>query len=542
MRKRTLAIATLVLVPAVTGGFILQERQSREGERLFGQVLGLVSARFVDTVGAGGLYERAARGLVHELNDPYTVLFSPKDLASFQTSTNGRYGGIGMQIEEIKGAITVNKVFPNTPAEEAGIREGDRIVQVDTASTRGWKTDQVSNTLKGTPGTKVNVKFQRPGVTEPIAVKFTRAIIHIPAVRYGLMLDGNVGYIPVDQFNETATEEVETQIRKLMRQGARSVVLDMRDNPGGILDQAIAMSNLFLREGQEVASVRGRGGMAEVHVARERPVAPDIPLIVLTDGGTASAAEIVAGSLQDHDRALVLGTTSFGKGLVQTLFPLDGGYALKMTTAKWYTPSGRSIQKERKVVDGRFVNEDTPPDSMESDSVRKARPAYKSDQGRTIYGGGGITPDVFVKPDTISTAEQAVLKAIFAKLTDSYAAIADLALEVKGKVPGPDFSVQPQWREDLYRRLTAAGVQLDRKQWELAAPSIDRLLRDRVAKVTFGDSTVKRLSLKAGEDRQLDRALDLLRKARTQQELLQLGSRMQTASLHPDALPAKKEQ
>ena len=543
MRKRTLAIATLVLVPAVTGGFILQERQAREGERLFGQVLGLVSARFVDTVGAGALYERAARGLVQELKDPYTVLFTPKDLAAFQTTTNGRYGGIGMQIEEIKGAITVNKVFPNTPAAEAGILQGDRIIQIDTARvTTEWKTDRVSNTLKGQPGTKVNVKFSRPGVTEPISVQFRRAIIHIPAVPYALLLDGGVGYIPVDQFNETATEEVEAQIRRLMRQGARSVVLDMRDNPGGILDQAIGMTNLFLREGQEVASVRGRGGMAEVHVARERPVAPDIPVVVLTDGGTASAAEIVAGALQDHDRALVLGTTSFGKGLVQTLFPLDGGYALKMTTAKWFTPSGRSIQKDRKVVDGRFVNEDTPPDSMESDSVRKSRPVFKSDAGRTIYGGGGITPDVIVKPDTISTAEQAVLKSIFAKATDSYAAIGDVAMSVKGRLPGSDFTVQPQWREDLYRRLTAAGVTLDRKQWDQATPTVDRLIRDRVARAAFGDSTVKRLSLKAGEDRQLERAAELLRKARSQQELLQLGSQMQTASAAARTAPVAKPQ
>ena len=542
MRKRTLAIATLVVVPAVTGGFILQERQAREGERLFGQVLGLVSARFVDTVGAGALYERAARGLVHELNDPYTVLFSPKDLAAFQTTTNGRYAGIGMLIEEIKGAISVAKVFPNTPAEEAGIREGDRIIQIDTASTRGWKTDQVSNTLKGAPGTKVSVKFQRPGVTEPVSVKFTRAVIHIPAVQYSLALDGNVGYIPVDQFNETATEEVDAQVRQLVRQGARGIVLDMRGNPGGILDQAIAMSNLFLREGQEVASVRGRGGMAEVHVARERPLAPDIPLVVLTDGGTASAAEIVAGSLQDHDRALVLGTTSFGKGLVQTLFPLDGGYALKMTTAKWYTPSGRSIQRERKVVDGRFVNEDTPPDSMETDSVRKSRPAYKSDAGRVVYGGGGITPDVIVKPDTISTPEQAVLKSLYAKLTDFYAALTGVAMDVKGKVPGPNFDVQPQWREDLYQRLTTAGISIDRKQWDQAAPSINRMLRDRVAKAAYGDSTVKRLQVKAGEDVQLTRAMELLRKSRSQQELLQLGSRMQTAMAHVTPVPAMKQQ
>ena len=532
-RTRKLAIGSLALVPLVAGGFILQERSAREGVRLFDQVLGLVATRFVDTVDAGGLYERAARGLVHELNDPYTVLFTPKELASFQTSTGGRYGGVGMQIEEIKGWITVNKVFPNTPAEEAGIRDGDRIIQIDTAGTRNWKTEQVSNVLKGTPGTRVSVKFQRPGVTDPITVRFTRAIIHIPAVRYAIMLDGNVGYIPVDQFNETATQEVEAAVKRLQQQGAKGIVLDMRDNPGGILDQAISMSNLFLREGQEVASVRGRAGVAETHIARDRPMAPSIPLVVMTDGGSASAAEIVAGALQDHDRALVVGTTSFGKGLVQTLYPLDGGYALKMTTAKWFTPSGRSIQKERKVVDGRFIDE-VAPDSMESDSVRKSRPVFKSDAGRTVYGGGGVTPDIIVKPDTISASEQAVLKAIYAKLTDSYAVLADYAMELKPRASSTGITVPQAWRDELYKRLTTAGVTIDRKQWDQSPAAVDRMLRDRLAKIAYGDSTVKRLQIDAGEDRQLDRAADLLRKASTQQDLFAQAARTQaTASRQP---------
>src|SRR4029079_17667188 len=175
------------------------------------------------------------------------------------------------------------------------------------------------------------------------------------------------------------------------------------------LEQAGSVANLFLKRGMEISSVRGRAGFQEVLTASDDPIAPEIPRIVLTHGRTASASEIVAGALQDHDRAVLVGTTSFGKGLVQTLFPLEGGYALKMTTAKWYTPSGRSIQKERKIVDGRFV-QDTASDSLETDAVRKTRPAYRSDAGRTVYGGGGITPDVIVKPDTISTAEQTLAK------------------------------------------------------------------------------------------------------------------------------------
>jgi len=404
-RKRTIAIVSLAIVPLLAGGFVLQDRSGRDNARLFDQVLSIVSQRFVDTVDAAGLYEKAAKGLVHELNDPYTVLFTPKELSSFTTQTGGRYGGVGMQIEDVKGNITVARVFPNTPAENAGIREGDRIVQVDTASTRGWKIDQVSDALKGTPGSKIAVKFARPGVGDPISVRFTRAVIHIPAVPYAIMLAPKIGYIPFQQFNETATEEVVAAIGKLKKSGAKGVVLDMRDNPGGILDQALSVSNLFLNDGQEIVSVRGRGAQPQIYAAQNAALDANIPLVVLVDDGSASASEIVAGALQDHDRAVLVGTTSFGKGLVQTLFPLEGGYALKMTTAKWYTPSGRSIQKERKVVDGRFV-QDTASDSLETDAVRKTRPAYKSDAGRTVYGGGGITPDVIVKPDTISTADK----------------------------------------------------------------------------------------------------------------------------------------
>jgi carboxyl-terminal processing protease len=537
-RYRKTAVVGLVLVPLLAGGFMLQERSTQDGARLFDQVLSLVSSRFVDTVDAAGLYEKAARGLVHELNDPYTVLFTPKEAQSFQTTTGGRYAGIGMQIENIKGQITVNKVFPNTPAEEAGIVEGDRIVAIDTASTRGWDTEKVSNTLKGNPGTKVSVKFIRPGVDDTVRVKFTRAVIHIPAVRYALMLDNKVGYIPVDQFNETATDEVESAVRRLTSQGARGIILDMRDNPGGILDQALAMSNLFLKQDQQIASVRSRSGDDQTYLAKERPLAPTIPLVVMTDGGAASASEIVAGSLQDHDRALVVGTTSFGKGLVQTLFPLDGGYYLKMTTAKWYTPSGRSIQKERKFVDGKFV-EEAAPDSLEGDSVKKTRPMFKSDAGRTVYGGGGITPDVIVKPDTLSTVEQQVGKAIFAKLQESYAILANYAVELKPSITSPNFVVQPAWREEFYKRLQGVGVAIDRKQYDAATPYVDRLLGNRIAKLVYGDSAVKRREFNSNDDLQLRKAVDILQKGQTQQDLFTIAQRQQqTAAVAPHQEPS----
>jgi carboxyl-terminal processing protease len=507
------ALLGVLVVPAVAGGFIAQERASAEGVQLFRQVVELVSRSYVDTVSQAELYEKAARGLLEELKDPYTELLTPKDRSAFETRTGGRYGGVGMQIEPLSGFVSVSRVFPNTPAEAAGIREGDRIIAVDTASTRDWKIDQVSAALLGTPGTKVTATFARPGVATPIVVKFTRATIKVPAVPYAITID-SIGYVPLLQFNEFATEEIAEAVRKFQQQGARGIVLDLRSNPGGILEQALSVSDLFLKKGQEIASVRGRGFDSQTFTATGRSIAPSIPLIVLTDGGSASASEIVAGSLQDHDRALILGTTSFGKGLVQTLYNLDGGYAVKMTTAKYYLPSGRLIQKDRKMVDGAYV--EAVPDSLESDSVKKSRPTFKSDAGRTVYGGGGITPDFIVKPDTISTPEQEFYKKIAPKYTEYYTALSDYALQLKTSVK-PGFTVEPAWRDELFRRITAAGVPIERELYDRATPSVNRELQRRVAHLAFGDSTAKRMSLE--DDVQLRRALDLLRSARTQQDL-----------------------
>jgi carboxyl-terminal processing protease len=243
---------------------------------------------------------------------------------------------------------------------------------------------------------------------------------------------------------------------------------------------------------------------------------------VLTDGYAASASEIVAGALQDHDRALIVGTTSYGKGLVQTVYNLDGGYAVKLTTAKWFTPSGRSIQKERKLTDdGQFV--EVRPDSLETDSVRRARPAFKSDVGRTVYGGGGITPDLIVPADTITTPEQQLAKSLAPKFPEVYTVLSDLALEQKGKV-AQNFTVQPAWRDEFLRRLETAGVKVDRTLWNNATPWVDRQLEQRVARVAFGDSTAKRHEIR--DDVQLQKALEVLRKGQTQRQLFAVAQSM----------------
>lgn len=521
--SRVALIGAAVVLPVVAGAaFITQQQKTVASAQLLDEVLRITAARYVDSVPANALYEKASKGLVRELNDPYSVLFSPKEFAAFNQQTGGKYGGLGMEIAETQGFVTVQRVFPHTPAAAGGVQEGDRIIQIDTANARGWTTQQVSDRLKGDPGTQVSVKFGRPGVPEPIPLTFTRAIVHIPAVPYTLVF-GNVGYVPLQQFTETATQELDDAITTVRNAGATRLIVDLRGNPGGYLDQAISSSNLFLRQGQPILSVRGRTGEQQAYSATDEPRQPSIPMVMLVDGHSASASEILAGAVQDHDRALIVGTTSFGKGLVQSLFQLEGGYALKMTTAKWYTPSGRSIQKERKLLpNGEFV--EVMPDSLESDSVKKARPKYKSDAGRIVYGGGGITPDIIVKPDTLTTPEQRLLQSLAPKQQIFASVLQDYASEMKGKVPA-NFTVTPQMRAALVSRLRAKGVTVDSALLAKGGNELDRIIGMRVTTIAFGDSTMKRKYL--SDDNQLEKAIAVLKAATNQQSLYALAQHEQ---------------
>ena len=536
LRPRTAAVASLLLLPMAAGGFLLQSGPSRATPHLFDQVLSIVANRYVDSLQGSAIFEKAATGLVRELNDPYSELLAPKANEDFNRNVGGRYGGVGMLLEEQKNTgpirVIVSRVFPHTPAEEGGVLEGDQIVKVDSLNVSGvTKIDSVSNALRGIAGTTVHVTYARLGVAEPIKLSFKRAVIHVPAVPYVTLVGDHIGYIPLQTFNENTAEEVHAAATSLVAQGARGLVLDLRDNGGGIVEQSLAVSSLFLKDGQPIVNVRARNTPDEVARASNAHLATQPPLVILTDGNTASASEIVAGALQDHDRALVLGTTSFGKGLVQSLFPLDGGYALKITTGKWYTPSGRSIHRERKLLpDGRLV--ETKPDSLETEAEKKARPQFKSDAGRTVYGGGGISPDVIVPDDTLSTAEQDFYRSVVAPKAQAFVTTLNVyAFELKSSPKS--FVVNPGWRSELRRRLSAAGVVIDPKHEAVATKLLDRELDRRVSRLVLGDAGAKQRAL--GDDHQLSRAVDLLTTARTQNALL--------ASAHTtnvNALPAKR--
>lgn len=497
----------LVLVPAFLGGFLVRDMAPRDGARLFSQVVSRIAGAAVDSLSADEIYERAARGLVDQLDDRYADLYSPEELAAFSRQTLGNdYGGVGMQIENQQGLVRVTKVFPGTPAERGGVQTGDAIITVDGETTEGLRLDEVSDRLLGTPGSEVAVVFRRAGVPQPIEQRFERARVHIPAVPFALLLEDGVGYVPLQRFSQDAAREVADAVTALRQQGANSYVLDLRGNPGGDLDQAVAVSNVFLDRGERVASVRYRGGQEDVHVADATPVSATDPLVVLVDEYSASASEIVAGSLQDHDRALLLGRPTFGKGVVQSLFPLDDGWGLKLTTARWYTPSGRSIQRDH----DQEQNTTTAADSA-------AAPVYYSDAGRALKGGGGITPDRIVTPDTTTHAEQALLRALAPFSQQAYVALYEMAVEERATLQ-PGFTVDPEWRTEWLARIEDAGLTLSDAQLEGTADMIDRLIEQRMATVAFGDSAAFRRTLPG--DAAMRDAMALLATGATQQELL----------------------
>lgn len=520
MKMRRLAVwSAVVALPLVGGAFALQNQQLTDGARLFAQILQRIEDNAVDSLSRSAIYEKAARGLVKNLQDPYADLYSPEELASFQRNTlRNDYAGLGMSIRKQDDQVVIEQVFPNTPAVAGGLIPGDHIIMIDSMSTIGWSTGQVSDKLIGKAGTSVELTVRRVGVAEPIKGKFVRANIRVPAVPYTLVLDNGVGYIPLQAFNNSASEDMGRALMQLKGKGVRSYVIDLRGNGGGALDQALDISNLFLRSGQEIASVRHRGRQPEVYNAnRPAPLVDSMAVVVLVDGATASASEIVAGSLQDHDRALVVGTTSYGKGLVQTLFQLDGGWAIKLTTGKWYTPSGRSIQAEHdRLEDERFVEY---ADSAKNSADHK-RPEFKSDAGRIILGGGGITPDLVIEPDTSSAAERELGKAVSPTLPAWFATIASYAQDMRPNLRA-DFKVTPAIRDEFFNRLIKAKVNVTRAQYDAAQTAIDRLLELEFTKWAFGDSAKLRRSIPS--DEQLTAALDLLKRTSNQRQLLAMA-------------------
>ncbi len=537
MRQRWGVIVVVSLISFLSGGWLLQRGTAAGGNvyqqaRLFDDVLGHVSAYYVDSLGETDLYEKATEGMLEQLKDPYSVLLTGDDYKALTEQTSGNYAGLGIQIDVRDGWITVVAPLPETPAERAGIQTGDRIIEVDGKSTEGWKNDEAVKALRGAPGSKVTITIRRSGIPEPIKYPLTRAQIHIRSVPAGTMFDGGAGYISLNPVSETSAGELRQEISSMKKKGMKSLILDLRYNPGGLLDQGVEVSDLFLDAQQEIVSTRGRArGSTKQFFDDARQAWPELPIVVLVNEGTASAAEIIAGALQDHDRAVVVGTPTFGKGLVQTLFPLGEGVALKLTTARWYTPSGRTIQRtadseEEQMAQAALEASDTMPGEPEvsaSDSAIKARPVYRTGAGRIVRGGGGIVPDIVIRSDTLTEAERDFVKALGDDLPVYRDVVTAYALEQKsGKtVPAEGFTVTPAIRQQIYERLKQKGIDLTPEEFKDGARLVDQNLSYDVARYVFGRQAEFRR--RARDDRQLQTALDLLHKAGTPKELLGLA-------------------
>ncbi|HZB26982.1 MAG TPA: S41 family peptidase, partial [Gemmatimonadales bacterium] len=501
--------------------------------RLFDDVLGHVSSYFVDSIGETDLYQKATKGMLEQLQDPYSVLLTGDDYKALTEQTSGNYAGLGIQIDVRDGWITVVAPLPETPAERAGIQTGDQIIEVDGKSTEGWKNDQAVKALRGDAGSKVGITIRRAGIPEPIKYRLTRAHIHLKSVPQGTMFDGGIGYISLNPVSETSAEELRQEIASMKAKGMKSLILNLRGNPGGLLDQGVKVADLFLDARQEIVSTRGRArGSTKEFFDEARQVWPNLPIVVLVDDGTASAAEIIAGALQDHDRAVVVGAPTFGKGLVQTLFPLGEGVALKLTTARWFTPSGRTIQRivkdeeDQATQAAMAVVQDTilgAPDESATDSALKERPIFRTDAGRIVRGGGGIVPDLVIRPDSLTEAEREFAKALGNGLPHYRDALTSIALEAKKNhgVKSESFKVTPEMRQQVYERLRARDVKISPTIFQGAGALIDEQLGYEIARYVFGRPAEFRR--RAANDVQMQTAVSLLRKAQTPKELLSLA-------------------
>ncbi len=543
MKQRWGLIVLVAVISFMSGGWLLQRGVASGGNvyqqaRLFDDVLGHVSAYYVDSIGETDLYDRATRGMLEQLKDPYSVLLTGDDYKSLTEQTSGNYAGLGIQIDVRDGWITVVAPLPETPAERAGVATGDQIIEVDGKSTEGWKNDQALKALRGEAGSKVTITVRRSGVADPIKYPLTRAQIHIKSVPAGTMFDGGVGYISLNPVAETSAEELRGEIAAMKSKGMKSMILDLRYNPGGLLDQGVKVADLFLDHRQEIVATRGRArGSTKEFYDEAKQVWPQLPIVVLVNDGTASAAEIIAGALQDHDRAVVVGTPTFGKGLVQTLFPLGEGVALKLTTARWYTPSGRTIQRiakneEDQALQAAIASADTVPgipDKEHTDSAIRTRPIFHTDGGRTVRGGGGIVPDLVIRPDSLDAGEREFVKALGNHLPEYRDVMTGLALESKkgGAIKSEAFTVTPEMRQQVYSRLKAKGIVMTPQVYQGASGLIDEQLGLEIARYVFGRPAEFRR--RARDDAQMQTAMELLRKAGTPRELLGLATTSRAA-------------
>jgi carboxyl-terminal processing protease len=496
---RFVAVATLaVLLSALVGGIVGSSAQATQDQvsqqyRVFTAALAAVDREYVEPLPSDRLIYDAVGGMLQTL-DPHSSFFDPKQYAQMRERQEGKYYGLGISIQVIDGDITVMSLFEGSPAYRSGIRRGDVIARIKGEDTKNWTSDQAVKQLKGPKGTKVGIAIRRPGYDKLIDMDVERDEVNIVTVRGAFMLDPQTGYIKLGDFSETSDKEVGDALDKLKAQGMKRLVFDLRDNPGGPLDQAIRIANRFLPRGDMIVYTRGRVANADQDYRGTDD--PDFtgPMMVLTNRNSASASEIVSGSLQDHDRALVVGETTFGKALVQSVYKISEGAGLALTTGRYFTPSGRMIQRP---WDNAFDEYLTYTLRDQTGQREHAASQLKyTDAGRKVYSGGGIEPDKFFvgpsqgfNPTRFGRALAA--RSAFQNFAERYAAEGDtrMSAATEGKKRlARGFTVSDAMIADFKASLVADHVKIDEDAFAKDIDFVKAMIHFEIDVALFGIS------------------------------------------------------
>ena len=526
MRRGVFAPVVVVAFAVMAGGWLLQEGVDRAANiyvrvRVLQEVVEHVETSFVDDVDPAGLYNAAIDGLIRDLGDPHSSFLPADEYENLSIRIEGEYEGIGLEVIDRGGWVTVVSPISSTPGQRAGIRGGDKFFEIEGIPADTMTTDQAVELLRGRPGTEVTVKMLRPGVEEPIEFTIKRATIRLRAVPFALMLEPGIGYVPLQTVSETSSSEIRAAVDSLRGEGLDGLILDLRGNPGGLLDEGIAVSDLFLEAGLPIVETRGRAANQNATYSSSSPDRyKDLPIVVLVDGTSASASEIIAGALQDHDRAVIVGETTYGKGSVQSLFRLTGGDVLRLTTARWYTPVGRSIDRNPDAVVDLAEHELAISGKIVTPTVLDGRPEYESLGGRTLLGGGGITPDLFVSPETLSPQEAEAVYRVFRRAGEFSTALFNYAVSFVQDHPNaqPGFVVRDAEIQDFYETLPEWRAEVDHDEFMAAQRFVRYRMEREIALQAWGDAGQFEQSRR--HDTQLMKAVELLRGAANPADLI----------------------
>jgi len=492
------------------------------------EALSVIQSNYIDgkKLDYNAVFKSSISGMLSVL-DPHSTYFDPVEYASFRTEQRSEYFGIGATIEDLREGSDVNTfiraTFADSPAARAGLRYGDRITAVDGQSMKGKTYPEVRKFLLGTRGTTVKVTVEHPATHQTETVSIVRDAVSLPSIAQSYMLRPGVGYVAMTGgFNLTTADEFEQSLKQLHSKGMNMLVLDLRGNRGGLLIQAVRVANNFLQHGQMIVSQKGRFPNSSQAYAAVNDSPDTVPIVVLVNGETASAAEILAGALQDHDRALIVGETTFGKGLVQYPFQLDYDSALLLTIAKYFTPSGRLIQRD--YSNGGFYNYYFP-GGLAAEKNPQANPQNgpesHTDTGRAVYGGGGISPDEIVKPGTISAAERHLRDIAFAfslELTSGRVAgfagyKVQRAIDFDHDLEAEDYPVTDSLFAEFKKFATSKPIyKVTAEQLDRSRTFAERQLRYNVLSAAYGYRVATQVFNDA--DPQVARAVDAMPRAR----------------------------